>query len=141
MPRHHHSVSVLPIAKPLAGHRLTKKIGALITKSAEAKTLIYGVKDTGKAHNKKESGLTVIGGNVSPMDVISHLPGECERLRIPYVFLPQKEQISAYAKRTAPVACVHIRTPTDEETLNEFNSVLQEIQQIDAPQPETPAEP
>ena len=53
MGKHHRrSVSVIPIASPLAGHRLTKKIGDLITKSADQKQLVYGVKDTGKALRK-----------------------------------------------------------------------------------------
>ena len=110
--RHHKQVSVIPIATPLAGHRLTKKIGELITKMAEEKKLVYGIKDTAKVLKKKENvGLTVLGGNVSPMDVITHIPGMCDADNKPYVFLPTKEQISAYAQRTSPVACVHIPVP------------------------------
>ena len=130
MGKHHRrSVSVIPIASPLAGHRLTRKIGNLITQSAERKQLVYGVKDTGKALRKKEKGLCVLGGNVSPMDVITHIPGICEDENIPYVFVPTKEQISAYAQRTSPVACVVIRQPRDDEELTEqYNAVLEEIQ-------------
>lgn len=131
MGKHHRrSVSVIPIASPLAGHRLTKKIGDLITKSADQKQLIYGVKDTGKALRKKEKGLCVLGGNVSPMDVITHIPGICEDQDVPYVFLPSKEQISAYAQRTSPVACVVIKEPTSDELREEYNNVLAEIQQL-----------
>ena len=131
MGKHHRrSVSVIPIASPLAGHRLTKKIGDLITKSADQKQLVYGVKDTGKALRKKEKGLCVLGGNVSPMDVITHIPGICEDEDIPFVFLPTKEQISAYAQRTSPVACVVIKEPTAADMLEEYNNVLAEIQQL-----------
>lgn len=131
MGRHHKkSVPLIPIASPLAGHRLTKKIGSLITKCAEQKQLVYGVKDTGKTLKKNEKGLCVLGGNVSPMDVITHIPGICEAQSVPYVYLPTKEQISAYAQRTSPVACVVVREPTDAELAAEYQAVLAEIEQL-----------
>lgn len=136
MGKHHRTVPLIPIASPLAGHRLTKKIGNLITKCAESKKLVYGVKDTGKALKKNEPGICVLGGNVTPMDVITHIPGICEENNTPFVFLPQKEQISAYAQRTSPVACVVIREPKDESYTNEYNEVLQEINALANPEPQ-----
>lgn len=131
MGKHHRrTVSVIPIAKPLAGHRLTKRIGELITKCADNKELTYGVKDTGKLLRKEEKGLCVLGGNVSPMDVITHIPALCANHDVPFVFVPTKEQISAYAQRTSPVACVVIRPPSDAELAKEFQAVLGEIQEL-----------
>lgn len=134
MGRHHkRQVPLIAIASPLAGHRLTKKIGELITKSADQKQLIYGVKDTGKALKKSENGICVLGGNVTPMDVITHLPAMCESKNVPYVFLPTREQISAYAQRTSPVACVVIREPEQGSDLAaEFQQLKEEISQLDA---------
>jgi H/ACA ribonucleoprotein complex subunit 2 len=131
MGKHHHrAVPLIPIASPLAGHRLTKRVGDLITKCADSKRLVYGVKDTGKLLKKNEQGICVLGGNVSPMDVITHLPAICENQSVPYVFLPTKEQISAYAQRTSPVACVVIRSPEDETYAEDYESVLQEIEAL-----------
>lgn len=134
MGKHHRKVPLIPIASPLAGHRLTKKIGELITKCADSKKLVYGVKDTGKALKKNEPGICVLGGNVTPMDVITHIPGICEENNTPFVFLPMKEQISEYAKRTSPVACVVIRQPKGEGYENEYNDVLQEINNLNNPE-------
>lgn len=134
MGKHHRVVPLIPIASPLAGHRLTKKIGNLITKCAESKQLVYGVKDTGKTLKKNESGITVLGGNVTPMDVITHIPGICEEKQQPYVFLPLKEQISKFAQRTSPVACVVIREPKDgQDYTEEYNEVVQEIANLTNP--------
>ena len=133
MGRHHsRQVPLIPIAHPLAGHRLTKKIGGLITKCADSKSLIYGVKDTGKALKKKEDGIVVLGGNVTPMDIIAHIPAICENQNVPYVFLPSKEQISAYSQRTSPVACVVIRAPKDDTYAEDYNSVLEGIETLKA---------
>ena len=123
-------VALIPIATPLAGHRLTKKIGTLITQSCENKSLLYGVKDSVKSLKKKEEGICILGGNVTPMDVITHIPIICEEKKTPYVFFPTKEQISTYAQRTSPVACVIIKKPTKSELLEEYNSIIEEIKTL-----------
>lgn len=33
----------------------------------------------------------VIAGNISPIDVITHVPILCEEAEIPYVYVPSKE--------------------------------------------------
>jgi ribosomal protein L7Ae-like RNA K-turn-binding protein len=35
--------------------------------------------------------LCVIAGNISPIDVITHLPILCEESDIPYIYVPTKE--------------------------------------------------
>jgi hypothetical protein len=46
------------------------------------------------------------------------------------VFLPTKEQISAYAQRTAPFACVVIREPEDDAAREDYDAVVEEIQSL-----------
>ena len=131
MGKHHtKQVALIPIAQPLAGHRLTRKIGNLITKCADCKSLVYGVKDTGKTLKKHENGIVVLGGNVTPMDIITHIPGICENQNVPYVFLPSKEQISAYSQRTSPVACVVIREPKDDTYKEQYDEVINDINEL-----------
>jgi H/ACA ribonucleoprotein complex subunit 2 len=127
---HRRVVPLLPIASPVAGHRLTKRIGGLIAKCADERTLVKGVKDTTKLLRNREQGICVMGGNVSPMDIITHLPAVCEVSSVPYVFVPTKEQISAYAERTTPIACVLIRQPDGEEWHDEYDAVVAEIQAL-----------
>ena len=128
MGKHHtRTAPLIPIASPLAGHRLSKKIKELITSSCEAKNLVYGVKDTKKSLTKKEGGLCVLGGNVTPMDVITHIPAICENQNTPYVFLSTKEEISAAAQRTSTVACFVIKTPKDEADKEKFDAIVSEI--------------
>ena len=35
----------------------------------------------------------LIAGNITPIDVISHLPVLCEESSIPYVYVPRKEDL------------------------------------------------
>ena len=137
MGKHHtRTVPLIPIASPVAGHRLSKKIKELITSSCQARNLVYGVKDTKKSLTKKEGGICVLGGNVTPMDVITHIPALCENTKTPYVFLTTKEEISAAAQRTSPVACVVIKPPKDEENKTKFEEVISDIQALEQPQTE-----
>lgn len=38
-----------------------------------------------------ECRLCVIAGNISPIDVITHVPVLCEDADIPYIYVPSKE--------------------------------------------------
>lgn len=41
--------------------------------------------------------LCVIAGNISPIDVITHVPILCEEANIPYVYVPSKEVSVSYS--------------------------------------------
>lgn len=41
--------------------------------------------------------LVIIAGNITPVDVVSHIPILCEEKDIPYVYVPQKEALGASA--------------------------------------------
>ena len=72
---------VSPIAKPLAKDTLTKVVLKLIKKGMKTKMIKRGVKETVKAVRKiKEGGdgVVIIAADISPIDVLSHLPILCE---------------------------------------------------------------
>jgi hypothetical protein len=50
---------------------------------------------------------------------------------IPYVFVPTKEQIAAYASRTGPVACIVIPEPGDDDDYKEdYREIVAEIRAL-----------
>ena len=51
-----------------------------------------------KGLRKGEKGIVVLAGDISPIDVISHLPVLCEDNDVPYVFVTSKVR----------VLCVHV---------------------------------
>ena len=55
------------------------------------KALKRGVKEVVKAVRKGSKGTCIIAGDVSPIDVLSHVPVLCEDNEVPYVFVPSKE--------------------------------------------------
>ncbi|KAF3503368.1 hypothetical protein F2Q69_00045255 [Brassica cretica] len=99
-------ISLAPIAKPLAGKKLQKRTFKLIQKAAGNKCLKRGVKEVVKSIRRGQKGLCVIAGNISPIDVITHLPVLCEEAGVPYVYVPSKEGLAQAGATKRPTCCV-----------------------------------
>jgi len=54
--------------------------------------------------------VVVLAGNISPIDVISHLPVLCEDADIPYIYVPSKEDLGAAAQTKRPTSCMLVLT-------------------------------
>merc|ERR1711944_254515 len=79
------------ISKPMAPKKLTKKIYKCIKKGSKHTTFIRnGLKDVQARIRKGERGLVVFAGDVTPTDVMCHLPSVCEEKGLPYVFTPSR---------------------------------------------------
>jgi large subunit ribosomal protein L7Ae len=52
-----------------------------------------GTNETTKAVERGVAKLVVIAEDVQPPEVVAHLPLLCEEKKIPYVFVPNKDQI------------------------------------------------
>lgn len=61
-----------------------------------------------KALKKSQKGFCVIAGNISPIDVISHLPVLCEEANVPYIYVPSKEELGAASYTKRPTSCMLI---------------------------------
>jgi len=108
---HSQQNGTLVIANPLAGKKLNKKCLELVTKASTVKKVRRGVKESVKAIRKKEKGLMIIAANITPLDVISHLPGYCEEHEIPYVWISSKEELGTASQTKRPTSCLLIINP------------------------------
>jgi H/ACA ribonucleoprotein complex subunit 2 len=100
---------VSPIADPMASDKLTKKVLKLIKKGMKDKLVRRGVKETVKAVRKGQNkGLVIIAADISPIDVLSHLPLLCEEKGIPYVYVRSRAEVGEACKTKRPTSCVMI---------------------------------
>ncbi|EGR44390.1 uncharacterized protein TRIREDRAFT_124149 [Trichoderma reesei QM6a] len=108
---------VVPFAVPLADEKGQKKICKTIRKAAKNGTLKRGVKEVVKTLRKSPPsapgytsfpGVVVIAGDISPMDVISHLPVLCEDHNVPFIFVTSRAELGAAAKTKRPTSVVMI---------------------------------
>lgn len=96
------------IAQPLADPKLTKKLFKVVKQAMEKKKLHRGLKNVEKAIRKGGTGLCILAGDVTPIDIYCHIPIVCEDRNIPYCFVPSKRNIAASigAKRPCIIAMV-----------------------------------
>ncbi|KAF8005776.1 hypothetical protein BT93_K0149 [Corymbia citriodora subsp. variegata] len=118
-------LALAPIAKPLAGKKLGKRALKLVRRAAEDKCLKRGVKEVVKSIRRGHKGLCVIAGNISPIDVITHVPILCEESDIPYVYVQSKEDLANAGATKRPTCCVLVLTkPTKGELSTEKQDKL-----------------
>ena len=67
-----------------------------------------------KAVRKGEKGICVIAGDISPIDVIAHVPVMCEEAGIPYCYVPSKADLGAAGLTKRPTSIILIK-PGDYE--------------------------
>lgn len=63
-----------------------------------------GVKEVVKALKKETKGVCVIAGDISPIDVITHVPILCEEAGVPYVYVHSKEELGAAGMTKRPTS-------------------------------------
>ena len=74
---------------------LQKKISELLGKVVELGGRIKkGMNETTKAIERKQALLAVIAGDVSPPEIVMHLPKVAEEQKIPYGYLNKKTELS-----------------------------------------------
>lgn len=111
------------IANPLAQDKLLKKTLKVVKKASGDKKIRRGVREVQKALNKKQKGLCVIAGDISPIDVISHLAGLCEEKEVPYVYVPSKVELGAAGSTKRPTSCVMIVPGEDWEEKDKYEEL------------------
>uniref|UniRef100_A0A7S4I9A7 H/ACA ribonucleoprotein complex subunit 2 n=1 Tax=Vannella robusta TaxID=1487602 RepID=A0A7S4I9A7_9EUKA len=126
------AVYLSPIAKPLANEKQTKKLLRLTKKASKEKQLRRGVKEVVKAIRKNEKGLCLIAGDISPIDVITHLPVLCEESDISYIYVPTKQGLGAASATKRPTSCVLITCNNDASFKDSFDTCVSTVKEASA---------
>ncbi|KAJ3260656.1 snoRNA-binding protein [Boothiomyces macroporosus] len=122
--------SVNEIAHPLASKKLNKKVLKVVKKAEKSKSIKRGVKEVVKGLRKGAKGIVVIAGDISPIDVITHVPVLCEDANIPYVYVPSKEDLGSAGSTKRPTSVVMIVTKKDADYQDTYDEVLKEVQTL-----------
>ncbi|ODM18614.1 hypothetical protein SI65_05231 [Aspergillus cristatus] len=111
--------ALVPFANPLVEDKSAKKVLKSVKKAAVNKCLKRGVKEVVKALRKSPvpapnessplpNGVVVLAGDISPMDVISHIPLLCEDHGIPYVFVTSRAELGNSAATKRPTSVIMV---------------------------------
>ncbi|PGH11541.1 hypothetical protein AJ79_04798 [Helicocarpus griseus UAMH5409] len=111
--------ALVPFANPLAEDKVAKKVLKSVKKAAVNKSLKRGVKEVVKALRKSPvpapnavietpAGVVVLAADISPMDVISHIPVLCEDHGIPYVYVTSRAELGSAGATKRPTSVVMV---------------------------------
>ncbi|CAI6304224.1 unnamed protein product [Periconia digitata] len=113
------ATTLVPFAEPLTQDaKEVKKVFRTVKKSAKTKTLRRGVKEVVKYLRKSPtnapsssdvsnpSAVVIIAADISPMDVISHIPVLCEDHNIPYLFVKSRVELGEASATKRPTSVV-----------------------------------
>jgi len=114
------------IAKPMASKKLTKKVYKIIKKGSKQKTFVRnGLKDVQSRIRKGERGIVVFAGDVTPIEVMCHMPAVCEEKSLPYVYTPSRQDLGTAMGVKRGCLMVMVREHEDYKEL--FEELTEEI--------------
>ncbi|KAH0565015.1 hypothetical protein GP486_001585 [Trichoglossum hirsutum] len=90
-----------------------KRVSLTYLAAAKNKSLKRGVKEVVKSLRKSPTvgaapGVVILAADISPMDVISHIPVLCEDHNVPYIFVPSRAELGAAGNTKRPTSVVMI---------------------------------
>ncbi|BGP56815.1 hypothetical protein JCM8202_004413 [Rhodotorula sphaerocarpa] len=127
------------IAKPLAVKKTGKHVLRLVKKASKSRHLKRGVKEVVKSIRKGEKGIVVLAADISPLDILTHIPLLAEEANCPYIWVTSKESLGLASSTKRPTSCVMVaekgmkrkapkegEAPKDESKVKETESEFQE---------------
>ncbi|EDR25689.1 hypothetical protein, conserved [Entamoeba dispar SAW760] len=126
-------IHLLPIATPLASDKLEKKLHKLIKKAVETKCIKRGIKDTMKTVKKEKDAekmknwLCVLAGDVTPLDIISHIPSYMKEKGIAYIYVKTREALGQVAGSTHPTTCILLTCDSDSSCFDSCKKLIEKI--------------
>ncbi|KAI8924947.1 50S ribosomal protein L30e-like protein [Entophlyctis helioformis] len=119
--------AVNAVAHPLASKKLNKKLLKVVKKAAKGKSVMRGVKEVVKGLRKGNKGVVVIAGDISPIDVITHVPVLCEDSNVPYIYVPSKEDLGSAGATKRPTSCILIVPKAGADYKDVYDEILKEV--------------
>ncbi|XDG04253.1 hypothetical protein ABKA04_003868 [Annulohypoxylon sp. FPYF3050] len=126
--------SLLPTASPRSEE--PTKLTHPLTLAAKHRTLKRGVKEVVKSLRKSPAsgpgntsfpGVVILAGDISPADVISHIPVLCEDVNVPYIFVASRAELGAAGVTKRPTSVVMVtETQTKRTKENELTDMTPE---------------
>lgn len=87
-----------------------------------------GTNETTKAIEKGIARLVVIAEDVEPEEIVMHLPALCEEKKVPYLYVPSKQELGRAAGIDVASASVCVVEPGDaKEALEEIIKRISEL--------------
>jgi large subunit ribosomal protein L7Ae len=87
-----------------------------------------GANEATKHVERGQAKLVVMAEDVSPEEILAHMPILCEEKKIPYTYVPSKEELGTAAGLGVPTSAIAIINPGKEKDAVE--NVVKKIQTV-----------
>ena len=85
-----------------------------------------GANETTKHVERGQAKLVVMAEDVSPEEILAHMPILCEEKNIPYTYVPSKEELGSAAGLSTATASVAILNPGKDKDI--ISNIVKKIQ-------------
>jgi len=120
------------IANPMATKKQAGRIYKLIKKASKQKTYLRnGLKEVQGKIRKGERGIVIFAGDVSPVEIMCHLPAVCEEKEMPYIYTPSRMDIGAAMGVKRGTMTVMIRENNEYKEL--YDKVFEDLKKNPLP--------
>ena len=120
-----------PIAEPYADKSMSKSIIKLASSCnpylvSEAGLAKRGVKEVVKQLRKKKRGIVILAGDISPIELVAHIPILCENNGNPYIYVKTKEDLAEGSLSKKPTTILLLMRPSSSHELKDLYKDLYE---------------
>lgn len=72
------------------------------------KEVVKALRKSPQGSNTAAPGVVILAADISPMDVISHIPVLCEDHNVPYIFVTSRAELGAAGNTKRPTSVVMV---------------------------------
>ena len=87
----------------------------LVEKARDNGRISKGANEATKQVERGQAKLVVMAEDVTPEEILAHMPILCEEKKIPYTYVPSKQELGSSAGLNVPTAAVAIVNPGKEK--------------------------
>ncbi len=108
---------------------LTDKVYEIVEKARDSGRVRKGTNEVTKQTERKQAKLVVMATDVTPEEILAHMPLLCEEKEIPYAYVPSQADLGrAAGLKNVSTASVAVTEPGDGEDL--LDDVVKEIEDL-----------
>jgi len=100
----------------------------LVEKARDNGKISKGANEVTKQVERGQAKLVVMAEDVSPEEILAHMPVLCEEKKIPYAYVPSKDELGSAAGLLVSTATVAITNPGKSKTgIDEITKKIEDI--------------
>ena len=98
---------------------LVESVYEAIEQARDTGKLRKGANEVTKVIERGKARLVVMAGDITPPEIVMHIPYLCEEKGIPYAYVPSKQELGTVANLKVPTTAVAIMQPGKGKVLVE----------------------